>query len=98
MVGFETTFVFCSDCSALRTRLKSEAENTALRAREVAPLFSRELRLLIVLPISPTVVPVVELVVPWVAVFARSPEVPVEEVEVIAPLLELTEPEVVEPF
>ena len=75
-----------------------EAEKTALRARDVPPVLSRELRLFSVLLTSLNVVPVVPAVVVCVEELVSSPVVPVPDVDVMTPLVEVTDPDVVEPL
>src|ERR1043165_8004550 len=86
IVGLETIFDFCTCCSALSTRLKSLAENTADRVRAVVSAFVSELRRL-----NALLMPLEEVsVVPLTSVVLLSeesvPVLPVLEVDVGTPL------------
>ena len=98
MVGLETTLVFWSVWRALRTSWKSEAENTALRARAVLSLLTSELRLLKTLSTVSVVAALVPRVPVTVVELLRAPVVPVVEVAVGVPLVEVTELLLVEPL
>src|ERR1043165_2184272 len=89
IVGFETIFDFCTCCSALRTKLKSLAENTADNDRFVASLLVRERRLLSTLLTVVVPVSVIPLMMEELLSDARVPVVPVVEVTVGVPLLDV---------
>src|SRR3954464_11741289 len=98
MVGFETIFVFWICCSALSTRLNCEAEKTDVSARSVAAVLAIELSRLSAL----SAVSVRELLVPFapvvVVVLVGEPFVPVVDVFVGVPLVEVTLAVLVEPL
>src|SRR4051812_32354949 len=98
MVGLEMTLVFCSDCSALSTRVKSLAENTAFNERLVPSLLSRELRLLNALFTPSAIVLFVPLLFVVVVPLLSAPVVPVAAVDVTVPPEELTVLVLVEPL
>src|SRR5688500_2779725 len=98
MVGLETTFVFCNDCNALSTTLKSAAEDTALSARLVPPEFTREPRFSSVEAILLRLEPVSVVPFVCVALLDSSPVVPVLEVDDGTPLVDVTELALVDPL
>ena len=103
IVGLDTSLILFCDWRALRTNLKSSAEKTVERARVVPPVLAREFNRLSAFdePEESELVVPLELAVPAavasVELFVSAPLLPVDEVDVTVPPVDVTFPDVVDP-